>query len=84
MVDIIDSAEPIHQIEEIIDIGDNIFSGNRTMFIREIAIVADNLIYGTILFFNKGFDEAAAIASRGIFRNFAVENATFTDFFNFL
>ncbi len=53
MVNIIDVAKAIHQIEEIIDVGNNVFLRNRAVFIWQVAVIADNLVDRTIRFFNK-------------------------------
>ena len=55
MVDIIDSAKTIHQIEEVADVSDDVFAGNRPVIIRQIAVIADDLIDRAILLFNESF-----------------------------
>ena len=58
MVDIIDISKTVHEIEEIIDVGDDIFPCQRAMIIGQIAVVADDLIYRSVRLFDKGANHA--------------------------
>ena len=60
MVDVVDGAEAVHEVQQVIYVGDNIFAGNRAVIVRQIAVIADNLIYGPVDFFYEGFYEPFA------------------------
>ena len=64
MVDVVDSAEAVHEVEEIADVGDDVFAGNGAMVIGKVAVVADDLIDRAVGLFDESFDEAAAITAR--------------------
>ena len=83
MVDVVNGAEAVHEVEEIADVGDDVFAGNRAVVIRKVAVVADDLVDRAVRFFNKGFDEAAAVTGRRTVGAFAMEDAAFADLFNF-
>ena len=83
MVDVVNGAEAVHEVEEIADVGDDVFAGNRAVVIRKVAVVADDLVDRAVRFFNEGFDEAAAVTGRRTVGDFAMEDAAFADLFNF-
>ena len=83
MVDVVNGAEAVHEVEEIADVGDDVFAGNGAMVIGKVAVVADDLIDRAVGLFDESFDEAAAITSRSAISNFTVEDTAFADLFDF-
>ena len=67
MVDIVDIAEPVHQIEEIADIGNDIFLSNRTVINGQIAVIANNFTNGPVLLFGKDFDKTVETEDTAVF-----------------
>ena len=85
MVDVVRRAVALHQVQQIVDIGDHVLRGEGAVVVGQIAVVADDLHFRAVILFGEQLHEAFAAVDAAFVdlpeRFFIEERMRFDDHF---